>query len=161
MHNHYALPTPTPTIYALADVMRLTGAKRPQIEYWVRKALISGEFEHGTGLPRQFVFRNLVEASLAIELTVIGVSTDVARSMLSELRSGDIETDVRTHAFVGSTKPRTIKGPPKFTKKQQREMDEAYKVYDENTPREEMCCADLNDDGTLKLESIPFVVEIR
>jgi hypothetical protein len=131
--------------------MRLTGAKRPQVEYWVRKGLIAGEFEHGTGLPRQFVFRNLVETAIAIELTIIGVSTDIASSMLSELRSGDIETDVRTHAFVGSTKPRIIKGPAKFSKKQQAELDAAYREHEENTPREEMRCADLNDDGTLKL----------
>src|SRR5712692_4024207 len=39
---------------------------RPQIEYWVRKHIIRGEFESGTGLPRQFVFRNLVEVSVAL-----------------------------------------------------------------------------------------------
>jgi DNA-binding transcriptional MerR regulator len=144
------LPTSSPTTYALADVIRHTGAKRPQIEYWVRKGLIRGEFEHGTGLPRQFVFRNLVEISTAVDLTRLGLSTEAIDSLLDELRSGDIETDVRTQWFVQATNK-----PPmdyrKQSRKERREIREHLQALDDVTPLEEQCCADLNDDGTLKL----------
>ena len=144
------MPTPSPTTYVLADVTRLTGAKRPQIEYWVRKGLIRGEFEHGTGLPRQFVFRNLVEVSIAVELTTLGVSTEAIDSMLDQLRYGDVETDVRTQWFAAMTsKPAVELRKP--SRKERREMEEQFKAVDDVTPREERCCADLNDDGTLKL----------
>src|SRR6266446_2503718 len=90
--------------YSLGDVMRLTGAKRPQIEYWVRKGIIRGEFEDGgTGLPRQFVFRNLVEVAVGLDLNLLGVNTDVMYRMVDALRYGDVETDVRTPWFVQAT----------------------------------------------------------
>src|SRR5258706_11506076 len=90
--------------YSLGDVMRLTDAKRPQIEYWVRKGIIRGEFEDGgTGLPRQFVFRNLVEVSVGLDLNLVGVNTEVMSSMVETLRCGDVETDVRTPWFVSMT----------------------------------------------------------
>jgi DNA-binding transcriptional MerR regulator len=144
------LPTPTPTSYVLADVIRLTGAKRPQIEYWVRKGLIRGEFEHGTGLPRQFVFRNLVESSVAVYLTRLGLNTEAIDSMLDKLRHGDVETDVRTQWFVEATsKPAVEYHKP--SRKEMREIRAKMQADDEVIPREEHCCADLNDDGTLKL----------
>jgi DNA-binding transcriptional MerR regulator len=144
------LPTATPTTYALADVIRLTGAKRPQIEYWVRKSLIRGEFEHGTGLPRQFVFRNLVETATAVDLTRLGLSTETISSLLDKLRYGDVETDVRTTWFVGATSRPPVERP-KLSRKEHREERERMQALDDVTPREERCCAELNDDGTLKL----------
>lgn len=144
------MPTPSPTTYALADVMRHTGAKRPQIEYWVRKGLIRGEFEHGTGLPRQFVFRNLVEIATAVHLTKLGLNTEGISSLLNSLRYGDVEADVRTAWFVESTSRPAI-GHREPTQEEERELNERMKALDEITPREEHCCADLNDDGTLKL----------
>jgi DNA-binding transcriptional MerR regulator len=144
------LPTPSPTTYALADVIRLTGATRPQIEYWVRKGLIRGEFEQGTGLPRQFVFRNLVEIVTAVDLTRLGLSTEAIDSLLNQLRYGDVETDVRTAWFVKSTsKPPVVYRKP--SPKEKRELRKQMQDVDDITPREEHCCADLNDDGTLKL----------
>jgi DNA-binding transcriptional MerR regulator len=150
------LPTPSPTTYALADVIRHTGAKRPQIEYWVRKGLIRGEFEHGTGLPRQFVFRNLVEISFAVDLTKLGVRTEAIESMLDRLRYGDVETDVRTKWFVEAISEPAIEYRKPSRKqlremREMREMREQMQAIDDITPREERCCADLNDDGTLKL----------
>ena len=144
------MATPSPTTYALADVIRLTGAKRPQIEYWVRKSLIRGEFEHGTGLPRQFVFRNLVEISIAVELTRLGLKTESIHSLLDSLRYGDVETDVRTDWFVRATSHPAVQYP-KPSRKEVREMREQMQAIDDVTPREEQCCAELNDDGTLKL----------
>lgn len=144
------LATPSPTTYALADVIRLTGAKRPQIEYWVRKSLIRGEFEHGTGLPRQFVFRNLVEISIAVELTRLGLNTESIYSLLNSLRYGDVETDVRTDWFVKATSHLPVEYP-KASRKERREMREEMEAIEAVTPREERCCAELNDDGTLKL----------
>jgi len=84
-------------VYSLADVVRLTGAKRPQIEYWVRKDILRGEFEGGQGLPRQFVFRNLVEVSIALRLTTLGISTP------SSTNCGTA-TSSRTFARRGSPK---------------------------------------------------------
>jgi len=144
------LPTPSPNTYVLAEVIRHTGAKRPQIEYWVRKGLIRGEFEHGTGLPRQFVFRNLVEISIAVDLTKLGVGTEAIDSMLDGLRYGDVETDVRTAWFVQVTNNPALEYS-KPSRKELREMREQVQAIDDVTPREERCCADLNDDGTLKL----------
>jgi DNA-binding transcriptional MerR regulator len=144
------LPSLSPSTYALADVIRLTGAKRPQIEYWVRKGLIRGEFEQGTGLPRQFVFRNLVEISTAVDLTRLGISTESISSLLDSLRYGDVETDVRTVWFVEATKQPRVKYQ-KPSRKAEREIRERMQAYDDVTPREEWCCAELNDDGTLKL----------
>lgn len=144
------MPTPTATTYVLADVTRLTRAKRAQIEYWVRKGLIRGEFEHGTGLPRQFVFRNLVETSIAVELTALGLSTWAIFSLLDELRSGDVETDVRTAWFVEMTSKPAIEYR-KPSRKEMRESDAAFQASRDNVPREEQCCAELNDDGTIKL----------
>jgi DNA-binding transcriptional MerR regulator len=144
------LPTPSPTTYPLADVIRLTGAKRPQIEYWVRKGLIRGEFEHGTGLPRQFVFRNLVEIATAVDLTRLGLSTEAIDSLLDKLRYGDVETDVRTQWFVEATSRPAIEYR-KPSRKEMRDVRERMQAEDDVTPREERCCAELNDDGTLKL----------
>ena len=144
------MPTPNPTPYVLADAIRLTGAKRPQIEYWVRKGLIRGEFEHGTGLPRQFVFRNLVEISVAVELTTLGLNTEAIGSLLDQLRYGDVETDVRTQWFASMTAKPTVKYR-RPSRKELREMEARSQAIDDLTPREERCCADLNDDGTLKL----------
>lgn len=144
------MPTPSPNTYVLAEVIRHTGAKRPQIEYWVRKGLIRGEFEHGTGLPRQFVFRNLVEISIAVDLTKLGVGTEAIDSMLDGLRYGDVETDVRTAWFVQVTNNPALEYS-KPSRKELREMREQVQAIDDVTPREERCCADLNDDGTLKL----------
>jgi DNA-binding transcriptional MerR regulator len=144
------LPTLSPTTYALADVIRLTGAKRPQIEYWVRKGLIRGEFEHGTGLPRQFVFRNLVEIATAVDLTRLGLSTEAIDSLLDKLRYGDVETDVRTQWFVEATGRPAIEYR-KPSRKEMGELRERMRAEDDVTPREERCCAELNDDGTLKL----------
>jgi DNA-binding transcriptional MerR regulator len=140
----------SPRTYLLAEVMGLTGAKRPQIEYWVRKGLIRGEFEQGTGLPRQFVFRNLVEIAIAVELTELGVSTEAISSILDKLRYGDVETDVRTPWFVEMTRRPAIE-PPKMSRKDLREARAALKASMDATPLEERCCAELNDDGTLKL----------
>lgn len=131
-------------------MIRHTGAKRPQIEYWVRKSLIRGEFEHGTGLPRQFVFRNLVEILTAVELTKLGLSTEAISSLLDSLRYGDLETDVRTAWFVGATSRPAIEHR-KPSRKELREMRERVQAIDDATPLEEGCCAELNDDGTLKL----------
>ena len=134
-------------VYSLSDVMRLTGAKRPQVEYWVRKAIICGEFEGGTGLPRQFVFRNLVEATIALELAALGVNTETADRVASQLRYGDVDADIRTPAFVGNSAPHRRRMP--LSKRQQ---NAAWGLDDNDpTPLEDRCCAELNDDGTLKL----------
>jgi hypothetical protein len=147
--------TQKPTVYSLADVMRLTGTKRPQIEYWVRKSIIRGEFEAGTGLPRQFVFRNLVETSIALELSELGVGTDVVGPMVDVVRYGDAESDIRTPWFVQMTGQKRNSPPaPPLTPEQRREQKRGLKAiqdYWKNTPLEDTCCADLNDDGTLKL----------
>src|SRR2546428_11381645 len=136
--------------YSLGEVMKLTGAKRPQIEYWVRKGIIRGEFEDGgTGLPRQFVFRNLVEVAVGLDLNLLGVSTDIMYDMVNALRYGDVETDIRTQWFVKMTGAR--RPPPRFTPAQKREMKAALEHSHANTPLEDRCCAELNDDGTLKL----------
>lgn len=140
-------------VYALADVIRLTGAKRPQIEYWVRKGILRGEFEMGgTGLPRQFVFRNLVESAIALDLNALGAGTEVMSEVLDALRVGDIESDVRTPWFAAMVPRRAAAAPPPppLSPAERRELKARMKALDE-TPREQRCCAELNDDGTLKL----------
>ena len=57
-------------------------------------------------------------------------------------------TDVRTPWFVSMT---AAPGrPPKMSKEEIRER-KAFAERMALTPREDMCCADLNDDSTLKL----------
>ena len=139
-------------VYSLADVMRLTGVKRPQIEYWVRKHIIRGEFESGTGLPRQFVFRNLVEVSIALQLTTLRINTETAYVIINQLRYGDVESDIRTPWFAEA-----VPGRPRRQRRLSREeARRQYKRWQKQadadpTPREGRCCAELNDDGTLKL----------
>lgn len=142
----------SPKVYSLADVMRLTGAKRPQIEYWVRKHVVRGEFESGTGLPRQFVFRNLVEVSIALQLTTLGVNTQTAYAMINQLRYGDVESDIRTPWFAEMVPG----GPSPQRRLSREELRRQYtrwrkQAQADPTPREDRCCAELNDDGTLKL----------
>jgi hypothetical protein len=141
-----------PKVYSLADVMRLTGAKRPQIEYWVRKHVVRGEFESGTGLPRQFVFRNLVEVSIAVQLTTLGINTETAYAIINQLRYGDVESDIRTPWFAEAVPG----GPRRQRRLSREEARRQYKRWQKQadadpTPREDRCCAELNDDGTLKL----------
>ena len=139
-------------VYTLADVMRLTGAKRPQIEYWVRKSIIRGEFDDGgTGLPRQFIFRNLVEVAVALDLNLLGVNTDVMGSVMNTLRYGDVETDVRTPWFVEATRPRPLPRLSHAKKRRLRAAEAKALAAATSTPLEDRCCAELNDDGTLKL----------
>lgn len=139
---------PSPKIYSLGEVMRLTGAKRPQIEYWVRKSIIRGEFEDGgTGLPRQFVFRNLVEVAIALDLNRLGVNTEVMSAMVDAVRYGDVDADVRTPWFARMTAPRR---PLRFSKAPKHDMKAALAAADA-IPLEDRCCAELNDDGTLTL----------
>src|SRR6185436_4770779 len=115
------------TLYTLADVIRLTGAKRPQIEYWVRKHIIRGEFESatGTGLPRQFVFRNLVEVSVALELSALGINTAITDRMIDQLRYGDVDTDVRTPWFDQMV-PRQSKRPRQLSRAELRRRHKRY-----------------------------------
>ena len=141
-----------PKVYSLADVKRLTGAKRPQIEYRVRKHVVRGEFESGTGLPRQFVFRNIVEVSIALQLTMLGINTETAYAIINQLRYGDVESDIRTPWFAEAVPG----GPRRQRRLSREEARRQYKRWQKQadadpTPREDRCCAELNDDGTLKL----------
>ena len=142
-----------PTTYSLSDVLRLTGAKRPQIEYWVRKGIIRGEFEYGAGLPRQFVFRNLVEASIALDLSVLDVGTAGIAAVVNEVRYGDVESDVRTPWFVKMRAANHVRQPPLSPeeRRERREQMREFRKRDAETPIEDRCCAEANDDGTLKL----------
>ncbi len=60
--------------YYLADVVRLTGARRGQVENWVRGGWLKPEGPSssgpgGTGNYRTFSFRNLVDVALGVRLS--------------------------------------------------------------------------------------------
>ncbi len=117
----------------------------------MRKGIIRGEFEDcGTGLPRQFVFRNLVESLVALYLNELGVGTQVTYAILDALRSGDIESDVRTPWFVEMTRQPAGPSPRRLKTATRRQLKAAIDAERE-TPLEDRCCAEFNDDGTLKL----------
>jgi hypothetical protein len=62
------------TSYEMADVIRLTGAKRSQVENWCRSGLIAPAAPSpGTGIARRFDFVNLVEFAVAAELSRWGM----------------------------------------------------------------------------------------
>ncbi len=65
------MPGPTDTAYTLQDVIRLTGAKRSQVENWVRSGwlLPEGRVSSGTGENRLYSFRNLVDVAIAVRLS--------------------------------------------------------------------------------------------
>ena len=65
--------SPALGVYYLADLIRLIGAKRSQVENWVRSGWLIPEgpsaTEGGTGHHRTFSFANLVDVSIAVRLT--------------------------------------------------------------------------------------------
>ena len=103
----------------------------------MRKHIIRGEFESGTGLPRQFVFRNLVEVSVALELNALGINTDMTRAIIDQLRYGDVGSDVRTPWFA-----QMVPGGRQRPGLSRAELRRQYKRYQkmadsDRTPREE------------------------
>lgn len=56
--------------YSMSDAIRLTGAKRSQIENWVRSGwLVPKTAVGGTGNPREFSFANVVDISVGVRLS--------------------------------------------------------------------------------------------
>jgi hypothetical protein len=56
--------------YSLRDLVRLTGAKRSQVENWVRtRVLLPHTAGGGTGISRTYTFHGLVLCSLAVLLS--------------------------------------------------------------------------------------------
>jgi hypothetical protein len=80
-----------PRVYFLSDVMRVTGAKRSQVENWVRSGWLSPEGQSsenggGTGHHRTFSFANLVDIAIATRLSAVHIP------LQAFFRSGSIHT---------------------------------------------------------------------
>ena len=79
-------------LYSLGDVCRLTGAKRSQVENWVRKGCVAPDYPTtGTGNQRGFTFRNLIEFRILVLLHELGLSLEHMRGALRGVRLADPE----------------------------------------------------------------------
>ena len=90
--------------------------------------------------------------SIALQLTTLRINTETAYVIINQLRYGDVESDIRTPWFAEA-----VPGRPRRQRRLSREeARRQYKRWQKQadadpTPREGRCCAELNDDGTLKL----------
>ncbi len=74
--------------FQLGDVCALTGAKRSQVEYWVRKGVIVPDLVEadGAGKYRAFSLLNLVEFALAVRLNRLGTPVNLIASAVLRFR---------------------------------------------------------------------------
>jgi DNA-binding transcriptional MerR regulator len=74
--------------FQLGDVCALTGAKRSQVEYWVRKGVIVPDVVEadGAGKYRAFGLLNLVEFALAVRLNRLAVPVNLIASAVLRFR---------------------------------------------------------------------------
>lgn len=85
--------------YSLADVMKTTGAKRSQVEYWTRVGvLVPAVQSDGTGVPRQFDFANLVQVALMLKLGVV-LSAPTLSFVLGQLAAAGMWRELAQATF--------------------------------------------------------------
>ena len=76
------------TGYRFRDVLAQTGATRSQLIYWTQVGLLRADVEEtvGTGHPRTFSWRNLVQARIAVLLAQRGLSVSATTFVLRAVK---------------------------------------------------------------------------
>ncbi len=74
--------------FTAQEVIAFTGITYRRLDYWVRQGIIkaSGRQKVGRGSPRLFVFRDIVEIRVALQLTEKGLRISALRECLKSIR---------------------------------------------------------------------------
>jgi DNA-binding transcriptional MerR regulator len=124
--------------FQLGDVCALTGAKRSQVEYWVRKGVIVPDVvaADGAGKYRAFSLLNLVDFALAVRLNRLSIPVKLIASAVLRFREFHRECEaiyrlmapaqVEWAAARGTSVAPATSVAPVFTAEQRAALHEAF-----------------------------------
>lgn len=87
--------------YTGTQAARIVGITYRQIDYWARTDLVRPQFNDGlgSGTPRRYTYRNLLELRLVKTLVEAGIRLETVRDVFGYLRS-HLDVDITTAHLV-------------------------------------------------------------